>query len=131
MLEAPTTEAFYPPVNGSMELPEINIFSQDAVAAGTCGDDERGHASKGGSGMAAHMAYKQDRYYVEAAACYIAKMFKGAGGAVAEGGATAESSASSESEPEAPAGGSSPKGKGMPKGKGKGPGKGAKGAMRI
>jgi hypothetical protein len=52
-----------------------------------CGDDERGHVIKGGgSGMAAHMAYNQDQYYVTAASCYIVKKFKEAGGAAASGG---------------------------------------------
>jgi hypothetical protein len=47
-----------------------------------CGDDERGHLIKsGGTGMAAHMAYKSDRYYVMAASCYIAKKYKEAAGA--------------------------------------------------
>jgi hypothetical protein len=47
-----------------------------------CGEDERGHLIKGGgTGMAAHMAYRSDGYYVAAASCYIAKKFKEAGGA--------------------------------------------------
>jgi hypothetical protein len=54
-------------------------------AGNGCGDDERGHVIKGGgTGMAAHMAYNQDGYYVTAASCYITKKFKemsGAGGA--------------------------------------------------
>jgi hypothetical protein len=49
-----------------------------------CGDDERGHQIKsGGTGMAAHMAYRSDGYYVEAASCYITKKFKAAGGGAA------------------------------------------------
>jgi hypothetical protein len=52
-----------------------------------CGDDERGHLIKsGGTGMAAHMAYNQDGYYVTAASCYIVKKFKEAGGSLAAGG---------------------------------------------
>jgi hypothetical protein len=56
--------------------------SGGSSGAGTCGDDERGHQiASGGTGMAAHMAYNRDGYYVEAASCYITKKFKAASGA--------------------------------------------------
>jgi hypothetical protein len=41
-----------------------------------CGEEERGHRATG----QAHMAYNRDGYYVDAAACYIVKKFKAAGG---------------------------------------------------
>jgi hypothetical protein len=68
----------------------LNNFNQPA--AGTCGEEERGHhakvAGKEVTGLAAHMAYKQDGYYVAAAACYIKKQYQAAGGAAATGGAS-------------------------------------------
>jgi hypothetical protein len=69
-----------PPLN-EFEALEIKDFNQEA---GTCGEDERGHVIKGGgTGMTAHMAYNQDGYYVTAASCYIAKMYKAAAGGAA------------------------------------------------
>ncbi|KAE9967623.1 hypothetical protein BLS_006268 [Venturia inaequalis] len=56
----------------------VNRFNKQAAA--TCGEDERGHKAGSMTGLAAHMAYKSDGYYVAAASCYIAKMFKAAGG---------------------------------------------------
>jgi hypothetical protein len=63
--------------------PKFRLTNQQA--AESCGEDERGHpakvAGKEVSGLAAHMAYKQDGFYVAAAACYIKKQFDAAGGA--------------------------------------------------
>jgi hypothetical protein len=39
---------------------------------------EKGHQAKGNEG--AHMLYNKDGYYTRAAACYILKAFKAAGG---------------------------------------------------
>lgn len=73
----------------------VNQFNKQAAA--TCGEDERGHKAGSTTGLAAHMAYKSDGYYVAAASCYIAKMFKAASGAApaaaaAPAPATAEAS---------------------------------------
>jgi hypothetical protein len=54
--------------------------SVETTEQDTCGEEETGHrAAKGGG---AHLAYNGDGYYVKAAACYIAKKFKEAGGSV-------------------------------------------------
>ncbi|QDS75843.1 hypothetical protein FKW77_001321 [Venturia effusa] len=70
-----------PPLNES-EVLELKRLNKQAAA--TCGEDERGHVSKGGGGMAAHMAYNIDGYYVAAASCYIAKQYKASSGAAAQ-----------------------------------------------
>lgn len=67
------------------EQESLRVNQLNTQTAANCGDDERGHkAMKGNTvleGLKAHMAYNQDGYYVAAASCYIAKMFKSAGGA--------------------------------------------------
>jgi hypothetical protein len=52
-----------------------DAFAREVLQNG-CGEEERGHKATG----QAHMAYNRDGYYVEAAACYIVKKFKAAGG---------------------------------------------------
>ena len=128
ILELPTSNAVYPPVNETMFL-GLNLFAQDNAFAGDngCGSDEKGHAIKGGgTGMAAHMAYNRDGYYVNAAACFIAKNFRSAGGASAGGAEASDEGGESE-----PAAASPVKGKGFGKGKGKGKGFGGKLSKRV
>jgi hypothetical protein len=52
-----------------------DVFARTILQNG-CGEEEKGHRATG----QAHMAYNRDGYYVEAAACYIVKKFKGTGG---------------------------------------------------
>jgi hypothetical protein len=92
MIKAPETNEVYPSypqVNETLlkgvRVPEVAVFAEGSAMAGTCGDDERGHASKGGGGMVAHMAYNQDQYYIVAASCYIAKKYREAAGRGAAG----------------------------------------------
>lgn len=66
----------------------VNQFNKQTAA--TCGEDERGHKAGSATGLAAHMAYKSDGYYVAAASCYITKMYKAAGGAAPPAAEAAE-----------------------------------------
>jgi hypothetical protein len=63
------------------ETTEVVSFNEDIRAIeqqGSCGEEETGHrAAKGGG---AHLAYNANGCYVKAAACYIEKKFKEAGG---------------------------------------------------
>jgi hypothetical protein len=61
----------------------MNSWIDSALAEEMCSGPEvpeKGHQAKGNEG--AHMLYNKDGYYTRAAACYILKAFKAAGGQV-------------------------------------------------
>jgi hypothetical protein len=81
------------PKSGGAEAPlvEVKTFGEGmmdswinaSAAEEACSGpevQEKGHQAKGNEG--AHMLYNKDGYYTRAAACYILKAFKAAGGQV-------------------------------------------------
>jgi hypothetical protein len=56
-----------------------DIAFDDASCAGPEVTDLLGHKAKSSKG--AHLAYNEDGFYVHAAACFVLKQFKAAGGA--------------------------------------------------
>jgi hypothetical protein len=68
-------------ISGASDIEKRQVGGPKGAGNG-CGDVERGH-STGATGLAAHIAYASNGYYITAASCFIKKKFgeyKQAGG---------------------------------------------------
>jgi hypothetical protein len=69
-------------LSGAEYLDKRQVGAAKGGAGNGCGEIERGH-STGATGLAAHIAYASNGYYITAASCFIKKRFseyKQAGG---------------------------------------------------